>query len=230
MRGVTNQLQIAMVVPTLVPAMIVVRVGEISQLLPIGAEALLRIAVSMMTLRDLRVGAITMTRRARGIIAREVAAQAVAHTHEAAAPAIRESEIASEVILAEIEGETQSLPGSRACCMNKNSNLDTQSSRRGSTRQNGSHRDMVRVNKKSNKKTPADLWISRNLASRNKILRNNESNTRDHHLNRLNTLAPNLILPRCIISLKFRPLSQSINSSNPSPTFSPTLTQAIKIQ
>lgn len=62
------------------------------------------------------------------------------------------------------------------------------------------------------------------------MLRNNESNTRGHHLNRLNTLAPNLILPRSIINLKFRPLSQSINSSSPSPTFSPTLMQAIKIQ
>lgn len=148
MRGVTNQLQIAMVVPTLVPAMIVVRVGEISQLLRIVTEALLQIAGGMMTHRDLRVGAITITRKALGIIAREVAAQAAAHTHEAVAPAIIESEIASEANLAEIEGETQSLQGSRACCMNKNSNLGTQSSRRDSTRQNGSRRYMVRVNKK----------------------------------------------------------------------------------
>jgi len=128
-----------MAVPTLVPAMIVVRVGKISQPLHIGAEALLRIAGSMMTHRDLKVGAITITRRALDITAREVAAQVVAHTHEAAAPAIRESVIASEAILAEKEGETQSLPGSRACCTNKNSNLDTQSSRRDSTRQNESH-------------------------------------------------------------------------------------------
>lgn len=148
-RGATNQLQIDMV-HTLVLVMIVVRVGEISQLLPIGLEVLLLIAESMMTHRDLRVGAITITRRALGIIAREVAAQAVALTHEAAALAIRESEIASEAILAEKEEETQSLQGSRASCMNRNNTLGTQSSRRGSTRPNGNNRDMVdrRVNRK----------------------------------------------------------------------------------
>jgi hypothetical protein len=135
-------------VPTLVLVMIVVRVGEISQLLPIGVEVLLLTAGSMMTHRDLRVGVITITRRALDIIEREVAAQAVVLTHEAAAPAIRESEIASEAILEEKEEETQSLQGSRASCMNRNNSLGTQSSRRGSTRLNGNHRDMVdrRVN------------------------------------------------------------------------------------
>jgi hypothetical protein len=104
----------------------------------------------MMNHRDLRVGAIIITRRALGIIAREVAAPAVALTHEAAAPAIRESEIASEAILAEKEEETQSLQGSRDSCMNRNNNQGTQSSRRGSTRPNGNNRDMVdrRVNRK----------------------------------------------------------------------------------
>ena len=135
-------------VPTLVLVMIVVRVGEISQLLPIGVEVLLLTAGSMMTHRDLRVGVITITRRALDIIEREVAAQAVVLTHEAAAQAIRESEIASEAILEEKEEETQSLQGSRASCMNRNNSLGTQSSRRGSTRLNGNHRDMVdrRVN------------------------------------------------------------------------------------
>ena len=142
-----NQIQIAMV-PTLVLVMIVVRVGEISQLLPIGVEVLLLTAGSMMTHRDLRVGAITITRRALDIIAREAAAQAVALTHEAVAPAIRESEIASEAILEEKEEETQSLQGSKASFMNRNNSLGTQLSRRGSTRLNGNHRDMVdrRVN------------------------------------------------------------------------------------
>ena len=138
MRGATNQVQIAMV-PTLVLVMIVVRVGEISQLLPIGVEVLLLTAGSMMTHRDLRVGAIIITRRALGIIAREVAAQAVALTHEAVAPAIRESEIASEAILAEKEEETQSLQGSRVSCMSRNNTLGTQSSRRGSTHPNGNN-------------------------------------------------------------------------------------------
>lgn len=130
--------------------MIVVRVGEISQLLPIVVEALLLTAGNMMTHRDLKVGAIIITRRALGIIAREVAAQAVALTHEAAVPAIRESEIASEVILAEKGEETQSLRGSRASCMNRNNTLGTQSSKRGSTRPNGNSRDMAdrRVNRK----------------------------------------------------------------------------------
>ena len=94
MQRATNQRQIAMA-PTLVLVMIVVRVGDISNLLPIGLEVLLLTAGIMMTHPVLRVGAIIITRKAIGIIAREVAAQAVAPTHEAAAPANRESETAS---------------------------------------------------------------------------------------------------------------------------------------
>jgi hypothetical protein len=126
--------------------MIVVRmgVGDISQLHPIGQEVVLLTAGSMMTHRDLRVGAITITRRALGIIARKVAAPAVALTQEAVAQAIRERVIVSEAILAETEGETQSLQGNRACFMNRNNNLDTQSSKRDSTRPKGIHRDMHR--------------------------------------------------------------------------------------
>ena len=135
-------------VPTLVPVMIVVRVGvgDITQLLPIGQEeeALLQTAGSMMTHRDLRVGAITIRRRALGIIVREVVALAVALTHEAAARAIRENVISSEAIRAENGGETQSPLGNRACFMNRNNSLDTQSSKKDSTRPNGNHRDMHR--------------------------------------------------------------------------------------
>ena len=129
--------------PTLVLVMIVVRVGDISNLLPIGLEVLLLTAGIMMTHPVLRVGAIIITRKALGIIAREVAAQAVAPTHEAAAPAIRESETASEAILAERDEETQSLQGSRASCMDRNNSIDIQSSKRDSTHLNGNLRDML---------------------------------------------------------------------------------------